>query len=63
MASAQPHSAKGRASGALAKPVRLDEVLAALVGPGPLPRSQIIKKSLAVHPSARAAGRSEPAQH
>jgi chromatin remodeling complex protein RSC6 len=45
MASSKPpHTAKGRTSGALAKPVHPDEVLAALVGPGPLPRSEVIKK-------------------
>jgi len=39
-----PHTAKGRTSGGLAKPVHPDEALAALVGPGPLPRSEVIKK-------------------
>jgi upstream activation factor subunit UAF30 len=44
MPSPKSHTAKGRTSGALAKPVRPDEVLTALVGPGPLPRSEVIKK-------------------
>jgi upstream activation factor subunit UAF30 len=35
---------KSKAPNALAKPVQPDEVLAAVVGPGPLPRSGITKK-------------------
>jgi upstream activation factor subunit UAF30 len=38
------NTAKGKAAGALAKPVQPDEVLAAVVGPGPLPRTEITKK-------------------
>jgi chromatin remodeling complex protein RSC6 len=44
MPSPKPNRAKGKAAGALAKPVQPDEVLAAVVGPGPLPRTEITKK-------------------
>ena len=44
MPSKRTDTAKGRAAGALAKPVQPDEVLAALVGSGPLPRTEITKK-------------------
>jgi hypothetical protein len=50
MPSRKTHTAKGRAAGALAKAVRPDEALAAVVGPGPLPRTELTKKSLGVHP-------------
>ena len=38
------HTAKGRAAGALAKPVQPDEALAAVVGSDPLPRTELTKK-------------------
>ena len=38
------HTAKGRAAGALAKPVQPDEALAAVVGSHPLPRTELTKK-------------------
>jgi upstream activation factor subunit UAF30 len=38
------HTAKGRAAGALAKPVQPDEALAAVVGSQPLPRTELTKK-------------------
>ena len=44
MPSPKSNTAKGKAAGALAKPVQPDAVLAAVVGPGPLPRSEITKK-------------------
>ena len=44
MPSPKTNTAKGRAAGALAKPVRPDEALAAVVGPGPLPRTEITKR-------------------
>jgi upstream activation factor subunit UAF30 len=40
----KPNTAKGKATGALAKPVQPDEVLAAVVGSHPLPRTEITKK-------------------
>ena len=44
MPSRKTNTAQGRAAGALAKPMQPDEVLAAVVGPGPLPRTEITKK-------------------
>jgi upstream activation factor subunit UAF30 len=44
MPSPKPNTAKGNAAGALTKPVQPDAVLAAVVGPGPLPRTEITKK-------------------
>ena len=44
MPSPKANTAKGRAAGALAKPVQPDEALAAVVGPGPLPRTEITKR-------------------
>jgi upstream activation factor subunit UAF30 len=44
MPSRQTHTAKGRAAGALAKPVRPDEALAAVVGADPLSRTELTKK-------------------
>jgi len=44
MASSKSDTSKGKAAGALAKPVRPDEVLATVVGPGPLPRTEITKR-------------------
>ncbi|MBV9488820.1 MAG: SWIB/MDM2 domain-containing protein [Verrucomicrobia bacterium] len=44
MPSHKSNTAQGRAAGALAKPVQPDEALAAVVGPGPLPRTEITKK-------------------
>jgi upstream activation factor subunit UAF30 len=38
------NTAKGRAAGALAKPVQPDEALAAVVGSDPLPRTELTKK-------------------
>jgi upstream activation factor subunit UAF30 len=38
------NTAKGRAAGALAKPVQPDETLAAVVGSDPLPRTELTKK-------------------
>ena len=44
MPSPKTNTAKGRAAGALARPVQPDEALAAVVGPGPLPRAEITKR-------------------
>jgi chromatin remodeling complex protein RSC6 len=44
MASQKTHTAKGRAAGALAKPVQPDQALAAVVGSHPLPRTELTKK-------------------
>jgi chromatin remodeling complex protein RSC6 len=44
MPSRKTNTAKGRAPGALTKPVQPDEVFAAVVGAGPLPRTEITKK-------------------
>ena len=44
MPSRKSNTAKGKAAGALAKPVQPDEALAAVVGSQPLPRTEIIKK-------------------
>ena len=44
MASAKTNSDRAKAAGALAKPVQPDPVLAALVGAGPLPRTEITKR-------------------
>ena len=38
------NTAKGRAAGALAKPVQPDEALAAVVGSDPLPRTELTKR-------------------
>jgi upstream activation factor subunit UAF30 len=38
------NTAKGKAAGALAKPVQPDEALAAVVGSHPLPRTEITKR-------------------
>jgi upstream activation factor subunit UAF30 len=38
------NTARGRAAGALAKPVQPDDILAAVVGSQPLPRTEITKK-------------------
>ena len=44
MPARKTNTAKGRAAGALAKPVRPDEVLAAVVGSDPLPRTELTKR-------------------
>ena len=44
MASRKTNTAKGRADGALAKPVQPDEALAAVVGSDPLPRTELTQK-------------------
>lgn len=44
MPSAKTNPARGKPAGALAKPVQPDQVLAAVVGPGPLPRTEVTKK-------------------
>jgi chromatin remodeling complex protein RSC6 len=44
MASQKTNTAKGRAAGALAKPVQPDQALAAVVGSHPLPRTELTKK-------------------
>ena len=44
MPSRKTNTAKGRAAGALAKPVNPDQVLAAIVGPKPLPRTELTKR-------------------
>jgi upstream activation factor subunit UAF30 len=44
MPSRKTNTAKGRAAGALAKPVRPDEALAAVVGADPLPRTELTKR-------------------
>jgi upstream activation factor subunit UAF30 len=44
MPSKKTDTAQGRAAGALAKSVQPDQVLAAVLGPGPLPRTEITKK-------------------
>jgi upstream activation factor subunit UAF30 len=44
MPSPKTNTVKGRASGALARPVQPDEALAAVVGAGPLPRTEITKR-------------------
>ena len=44
MPSRKTHTAKGRAAGALDKPVQPDEALAAVVGAHPLPRTELTKK-------------------
>jgi upstream activation factor subunit UAF30 len=44
MPSAKTNATRGRAAGALAKPVQPDEALAAVVGPEPLPRTEITKR-------------------
>jgi upstream activation factor subunit UAF30 len=44
MPSRKTHTAKGRAAGALAKPVRPDQALAAVVGADPLPRTELTKR-------------------
>ena len=44
MPSRKTHTAKGRAAGALAKPVQPDEVLTAVVGSDPLPRTELTKR-------------------
>jgi upstream activation factor subunit UAF30 len=44
MPSRKTNIAKGRAAGALAKPVQPNDVLAAVVGPDPLPRTELTKR-------------------
>ena len=44
MASQKTNTAKGRAAGALAKPVQPDQALAAVVGSDPLPRTELTKR-------------------
>jgi upstream activation factor subunit UAF30 len=44
MPSRKTNTAKGRAAGALAKPVRPDAALAAVVGSDPLPRTELTKR-------------------
>jgi upstream activation factor subunit UAF30 len=44
MPSRKTHTAKGRAADALAKPVQPNDVLAAVVGPDPLPRTELTKR-------------------
>ena len=44
MPSRKTHTAKGRAAGALAKPVQPDAALAAVVGSQPLPRTELTKR-------------------
>ena len=44
MPSERTNTAKGRATGALAKPVQPDEALAAVVGSHPLPRTELTQK-------------------
>ena len=44
MASRKSNTAKGRAAGALAKPVHPDGALAAVVGADPLPRTELTKR-------------------
>jgi len=44
MPSRKTNTAKGKAAGALAKPVQPDGVLAAVVGSDPLPRTELTKK-------------------
>ena len=44
MPSRKTNTAKGRAAGALAKPVQPDQVLATVVGADPLPRTELTKK-------------------
>jgi chromatin remodeling complex protein RSC6 len=44
MPSRKTNTARGRAAGALAKPVQPDNVLATVVGSDPLPRTELTKK-------------------
>jgi chromatin remodeling complex protein RSC6 len=44
MPSQKIHTAKGRAAGALSKPVQPDGALAAVVGVDPLPRTELTQK-------------------
>ena len=44
MPSRKTNTAKGRAAGALAKPVQPDAALAAVVGADPLPRTELTKR-------------------
>ena len=44
MPSRKTNTARGRAAGALAKPVRPDAALAAVVGADPLPRTELTKR-------------------
>ena len=44
MPSRKTNTAKGRAAGALAKPVQPDAALAAVVGSHPLPRTELTKR-------------------
>ena len=44
MPSQKTNTARGRAVGALAKPVQPDQVLAAVVGSHPLPRTELTQK-------------------